>query len=261
MNTFWATPERVTITGYDGSAEDPWITSDGQYLLFDTHSDVTGASGPGQTLYCQMIDYKTCNYVGAVGGLSGDTSGTAAMTTDDAGNAYYLTSRYASQGITIAHGTFTAGTVTNIVPTIGINTSVGNMSASPSRDGSMLIFSLSPPSTSTIAMASKNADGSFTPLSNSATLLATANNRTPQVVYGPSLDPTMLELYFVAPFAPGAIYSAQRSTTTAPFGPAVEVPTQTTTLVEGPCVSKDGHRLYYHQTTTLGVGEIFVMSR
>jgi hypothetical protein len=259
----WSAPERVTIQGYSGTAQDPWITSDGKYLLFDTHSDAMGpGSGPGEIRYAQQIDYKTFQYVGAVKGLAaGDPGGVAAPATDDAGNFYFLTGRYANQGMTIGRGSFAGGTVSGIAPVIGINgPGMGNMSASPSRDGQTLVFSDNSPRTSTIEMASRNADGSFTRLPNSDAVVGKVNDRTRfGINYGPSLGNGALEVYFVAP---PQIYVASRASANVPFGTPQAVQTNAIDkMVEGPCLSADGHRLYYHKVVDQTHSEIWVLSR
>ena len=269
-------PELVTIQGYTGTTQDPWITSDEKYLLFDTHADTPGATGgPGENRYAKKIDYKTFAYVGTIQGLAaGDSTGqgVSVPTTDTAGNIYFLTNRYyASQGISIARGTFTDGVVTNIAPAVGISFKGGfNMSASPSRDGTYMVFSDNGKA-STLAIAKKNADGTFTRLANSADIMKNIADQF-SVAYAPSLSNDNLELFFTAPpektILPqrasfSTIYVARRDSPTEPFSIADPVKTQNTgeekTLTEGPNLSLDGKHLYYHSIENGGI--IYVLSR
>jgi hypothetical protein len=272
-------PERVTIQGYTGTAQDPWVTSDGKYLLFDTHADTSpdpSSSHPGEARYAKAIDYKTFTYVGRIQGMAaGDPTGQAAPVTDNAGNIYYLTGRYHdSQGISIAQGTFTDGVVTNIAPIKGISFPGGfNMSFSPSRDGKYMVFSDNGKA-STLAIAKKNADGTFARLTNSAEIMKNITDQF-SVAFAPQISNDYLELFFTAPpettFLPQrssekiAIWVARRSSPTEPFGIAQPITTHgpNDPIDSGPTesggLSPDGKHLYFHNFANGGV--IMVVSR
>src|SRR3989344_2004957 len=238
-------PELVTIEGYTGTVQDPWIMSDDQYIIWESRTDVPGAVS--DVYYAKKIDYKTFSLVGKVQGLP--SSGVAAAKTDTAGNIYFLSSLYSAQGITIGHGTFADGAVTNMAPTIGISKSWNsNMSAAPSRDGKYLVFE-DISNVATLAIAKKNADGTFTRLANSADIMKNITDQF-SVAYAPSLSNDNLELFFTAPPSTNKhsmIYVARRTSITEPFGVAEAINTFEDGLSEAPSLSLDGKHLYFHK--------------
>jgi hypothetical protein len=277
-------PELVTIQGYNGLTEDPYITSDEKYLLFDN----AGSNNvPIYLFYAEKIDYKTFSFVGKIQGMDGAA---AAPAIDTAGNIYFLTDRYASQGTSIARGTFTDGVVTNLAPVVGISKNQSgwfNMGAIPSRDGQYLVFSDNgprtptsaglPPGVSHVVIAAKNADGTFTRLANSDELLQNVNTARGITDFGyvAVLSNDGLEMFFTAPFsAPGAvgdpnisIYVARRTSTAEPFGVAQPLNTGlgSNGLAEGAGISLDGKHFYYHQVVGSGSSSVrtalYVLSR
>ena len=244
--------------------------SDDQYIIWESRTDIPGDKS--DVYYAKKIDYKTFSLVGKVKGFQSGHA--AAPTTDTAGNIYFLTDLYASQNMTIGHGTFADGAVTNMAPTIGLSQN-GNgngpysiMSAAPSRDGKLLVFS-DTGGTSILAIAEKNADGTFTRLSNSAYLLDKVNNdsRFGSILYGASLSSDELELFFVAtkPLTQNrmnnSIYVARRTSITEPFGAAQGIDTGRNGLAEGPSLSLDGKHLYFHKVISESHADLYVLSR
>ncbi|MDO8408273.1 MAG: hypothetical protein Q7S95_03500 [bacterium] len=263
-------PELVTIQGYIGPVQDPWITSDDKYILWEDRTDIPGSKS--YVYYAKKIDYKTFSLVGKVQGLQSVPA--AAPTTDNAGNIYFLTDLYASQNMTIGHGTFADGVVTNMAPTLGlsqggnVNGPYSIMSAAPSRDGKLLVFS-DTGGTSILAIAERNADGTFTRLTNSAYLLDKVNNdsRFKSVLYSGSLSSDGLELFFVAtkPLTQSrmnnSIYVARRTSITEPFAVAQGINTGGNGLSEGPSLSLDGKHLYFHKVISTSHTDLYVLSR
>jgi hypothetical protein len=256
-------PELVTIEGYSGLTEDPYITSDEKYLLFDS----AGSTDTPALFYAKKIDYKTFVYVGKIQGIGATGGGAPAI--DTAGNFYFVSDRYRSQGISIAHGTFTDGVVTNLAPVEGIskNQVIGNMSASPSRDGTYLVFSDNSPRAGTTAnpnpclpagvshvvIAAKNADSTFTRLANSDEIMKNVNaiGCITDLSYQPVLSADNLEIFFTtAGFGGrGTIGVARRTSITEPFGVAQALNTGERGLAESGSVSLDGKHYYYHKAT------------
>ena len=277
-------PELVTIQGYNGLTEDPYITSDEKYLLFDS----AGSSNvPISLFYAKKIDYKTFSFVGEIQGIGAtEALSAAAPAIDTAGNLYFLTPRYASQGISIAQGTFTDGVVTNLAPVVGISKQQSgwfNMGAIPSRDGQYLVFTDNgpravksadlPPGESSIVIAAKNADGTFTRLANSDELMKNVNTvrGVLNFSYGGGLSSDDLEIFFVAPLfgdPDHSIYVARRASITEPFDVAQKLdtgPGGPAGLAEGSSISLDGKHFYYHKVVDSGLSTartaLYVLSR
>jgi hypothetical protein len=272
---FTGSPELVTIEGYSGLTEDPFITSDGNYLLFDSAGDVSGRI----TLhYARSIDYKTFSYQGELQGLGAD--GGAAPAIDTAGELYFLSGRsYAQDFSSIWHGRFTDGVVTELEPVAGISkqqTGWFNMGATPDRDGTYLVFSDNgprapssptlPDAVSHVVIATRNADGTFTRVDSSDELMANVNTARDIVdfSYGAVLASDDLEIFFTAPGFTDTIYVARRDSVREPFGVARPVHTgrggNDDGLAEGPTISVDGAHLYYHEVTNSHTA-IYVLSR
>ena len=275
-DTEFGYPELVTIQGYTGLTEDPYITSDEKYLLWDS----AGSTNATELFYAKKIDYKTFVYVGKIQGVGGTAAPPAI---DTAGNLYFGTQRYyASQGTTIARGTFTDGVVTNVGPVEGISKPqvLGSMSASPSRDGIYLVFSDNspradggitnpclPPGVSHVVIATKNTDGTFTRLANSDEIMKNVNTIgcITDLSYQPVLSADNLEIFFTAPgFGGGPIWTSRRTSVTEPFGVAQPLDTGPG-LSESGSISLDGKHYYYHHVTGSGPSDvhtaIYVLSR
>jgi len=267
----------VTIQGYTGFTEDPYITSDEKYLLFDS----AGSTNARISLfYAKKIDYKTFSYVGEIQGI-GVTTGVAAAAPaiDTAGNLYFLSDRYRSQGISIAHGTFTDGVVTNLAPVEGISKKLpdwSSMGATPSRDGTYLVFSdngpravksaNSPDGVSHVVIATKNADGTFTRVADSDEIMKNVNTvrGITDFTYVATLSADNLEIFFTAPGAKDTIWVARRTSTTEPFGVAEPLNTAFVSdngLAEGSGISADGKHFYYHTGIPGSRTALYVLSR
>jgi len=280
-------PERVTIEGYTGLTEDPYITSDGKYLLFD---NAGSQNVPITLFYAKKIDYKTFTYVGKIQGLgdNGPLQGGPAI--DTAGNLYFLSEKsYAQDFASIWHGTFTDGVVTNLAAVVDISKKQSgwmNMGAIPTRDGKYLYFTDNGPRTgtskdlptgvSTIVVAKKNTDGTFTRVANSDELMKNVNTvrGISDFSYGGGLSNDNLEIFFVAPAGlPGhekpndSVYVARRTSITEPFGVAKPLNTGPGSegLAEGSSISSDGKHFYYHKVVGSGTSAVrttlYVLSR
>jgi hypothetical protein len=85
--TAFTTPTPITINGYAGSAMEPFISLDGQFLFFND------SANNKQIYYASRVDDVTFNFVGLVGGnvnIGGSTTQqTASM---DSSNNFYFTS-------------------------------------------------------------------------------------------------------------------------------------------------------------------------
>jgi hypothetical protein len=247
-------PQPVTIAGYSGGAMEPFISSDGMYLLFNTPN--TPPSVPALQVAVRSTG-QAFEYVGELAGANeaGVLSGTPTM--DLQGNLYFVSPRSYPQTLsTIYTGAFSGGSLTapSLVP--GISGGVPGLvdfDVEASPDGATLYVSVghfgtgSAPTSSSIAMFDRVANG-FQADPHGPTLLK-AVNRLEKLDYAASISPSGLELFFTrASPTRGrpAIYRAVRTQLSRPFGHVQRVGA-ITGFAEAPSLSADGRTLYYHE--------------
>ncbi|MGH6839041.1 MAG: hypothetical protein ACREDT_09600 [Methylocella sp.] len=277
-----AGPELVAIQGYSGPQEDPVISPDGQYLFFDSFND---AGLPQYLYYAKYIDYKTFRFLGEVQGANAQGETTLRGNYDLAYNFYFVSQLCAppSSVTGICKGTFTNGSVTNIAPVTGLPAPVppsGSFGAvfdvAISSDGNTLYYTnaildtsrgMALPSSSRIFVARKNADGSFTTLSNSDQIMRNVNNTTP-TVYNSAPSPDTLTFVFTAPNLPDPpqLYAATRPSASVPFGLSAPItPANTPTgnpypNPENGGYSPDGNYIYFHRLLSPSSSQIYVLT-
>lgn len=252
----FSNPQLVTIEGYSGTAMEPFISPDGQYLLFNT-SNV--APNIPTLQMATRVNAQTFEYQGEIQGEGvnepGSLSGTPTL--DQSGDLYFISTRsYGETLSTVFTGQFSAGTVTGVALVSGISSApfFVDFDTSVSRDGSRMYVSVGDfhggvgPKTATLALFDKSASG-FVADPNGATILK-AVNKTAKLNYAASISPDGLELFFTAASpavgqAP-AIYRATRTQSTKPFG-HVERISAITGFAEAPSISSDGSTLYFHE--------------
>jgi len=242
-------PQRVVIQGYsEVAAMEPFISRDGKYLFFNNSNGKPGTDT--HLFYATRINDTTFQLVGSVKGLDASLRApdinSAAPSLDTNGNIYFTTNRsYHHDFNVIHHGLFNNGTVTGVAPVTGISRKQPgwiNMDGEISEDGRTLYYSDNSEQVSIIKVASKNADGSFSPLANSDDLLKNVNNADHN--YAPSSSKDGLELFFTRAMA-GGIYVVKRSSTSEPFGVPQLAVSAADGPVEAPSISSDGTHLYY----------------
>ena len=257
-------PQPVTISGYSGSAMEPFISRDGQYLLFNT-SNVAPSIPSLQ--YATRVNAQTFEYQGEISGVgvneAGVLSGTPTM--DDEGNLYFVSPRSYGQTLsTIYSGRFSAGTVTGVHLVAGVSggfPGTVDFDVEVSADGDTLYVSVGQfeadgagPTKASLELFDK-VGASFVPDPHSAKLLHKIDNHG-ELDYAASISSNGLELFFTraspALGQPPAIYRSARSSTSRPFGHVQRV-AAITGFDEAPSISADGTTLYYHAR----VGEQF----
>ena len=253
-------PQPVTIQGYEGFADEPFISRDGQYLFWNNPN--------GGTFYAKKITDTTFKYVGKVQGFSTANVYNGVPSMDEAGNFYFVSATGSGKGTyRLYRGTFKDGTVTNI-SVLGITGNQNGQDMEISADGQTLYYMV-PQGTSgedanksTLVMAAKNADGSFTKLAGSDDVL---KNITVEgnAEYAPDISADGLELYYTAAIAGqgSGIYVSTRASTSEPFGaPQLILKVdETTGLREAPSISPDGTHLYYGQQKVIPGVQMFLM--
>jgi hypothetical protein len=253
----FSNPQTVTIEGDHGSAEEPFITPDGRYLLFNSSE-----SEPDFSLqYASRVNAQTFEYEGEILGEAvnepDSLSGTPSL--DEEGDLYFVSTprSYFETLSSIYTGHFSEGVVTGVHLVPGVSgESLGKVDfdVAVSPDGSTLYVSVGQfgedggPTSARIVMFERDG-ASFTQNPGSEAIMRTVNE-TATLNYGASVSYDGLELFFTAAspaigHSPG-IYRATRASLDQPFGD-VERIAAITGFAEAPSISADGTTLYYHE--------------
>lgn len=227
----------------------------------------------------KRIDYKTFNFVGRVQGV--DLEAVEAVE-DSKNNFYFVSPLLLRQGsaTTIGRGMFSDGSVTGVAPIQGISPKSPKSGSQGitfdiyvTPDGNILYFSdfvvnaQFRPQSAQLALAAKNADGTFTRLSNSDEILENIN-ALGSLVYNatPSADGLILAFNASPSFPiPTHIYIATRNSISDPFGKpqylaAADVE-HNTELAEPGSFSPDGKYLYFHRVIDKKSSQIYLLTR
>ncbi len=251
-NDAFASPQKVTIAGYTGTAMEPFVSRDGKYLFFND----SNAAGNDTNLYwATRTNALLFQFQGQIGGVNSPMLD-AVASMDLAGNFYFISNRsYATTASTVYHGTFSNGVVTGIalVPGISLQTpGIVTFDEEVSADGGTLYIAEGDfsggngPASSRIIVAHGSATGGFTRDPNSATILQNVNAGTLQ--YAPDITPSGKELFFTRASAGGfATYVATRADTSSAFGQPVAI-AAISGYSEAPSLAPDGKILYYHHS-------------
>jgi hypothetical protein len=256
-------PRRVAIEGYDAAegVMEPFISRDGRLLLFNSqHRD----GDPPDLHYAERIDDLTFRYRGPVGGAnSRAVDGAPSM--DRNSRLYFISPRdYGKSLATIYSARFDNGTI-EAPRLVAGDVAPGkpgwlNMDAEISADGRTLYYCVNEwnrkhnlPRTSDIRVA-RLSGGRFETPAGSAAMLRAVNSD--DLEYAPALSHDERELYFTrASFtfsggkltlAKTSIMVARREAADRPFGEPRRIKS-ITGFVEGPTITPDGRKLYYHR--------------
>lgn len=246
-------PQMVTIRGYSGSAMEPFISEDGEYLLFNTSN--VAPSVPALE-FGTRVGPDTFQYQGEIEGANQPDylSGTPSM--DENGNLYFVSTRSYTQTLsTVYAGHFASGSVTGVHQVPGISGgTLGTIDfdVGVSADGATLYVSVGhfaggPPTSASLTIFDKVGDG-FVPDPQSTRILR-AVNMAGTLTYAASVSTNGLNLFFTRANPAGgdpAIYRAVRRRVGQPFGDVQPVEA-ITGFAEAPAISSDGTTLYYHE--------------
>lgn len=249
----YAHPQRVAIVGYDGHAMEPFLSRDGRYLLFNNLNDPAVDTN---LHYAERVDDLTFRYRGELAGVN-----TPALdgvpTLDRRNNLYFVSLRsYESSLSTIHRGVFSHGRVAGVALVPGLSRKEArhvNFDVDVSPDGSTLYFvdarfGRSGPETADLVVAQRQGED-FVRRSDSAVLLQQVN--TDALEYAPCISADGLTLLFTRArlsLVGGsvAIYMAQRTRSTEPFGPPARL-AALDGLVEAPTFTPDERAIYFHR--------------
>jgi hypothetical protein len=259
-------PIEITITGYNGSAMEPFISYDGKYLFFN---NPTEENQSGDIHYAEFSNNEIFVYKGLVQGVNTNKfEGAPSM--DASGNFYYTSlNTYPQNFLSIYRGKFNNGSVTNVTA-IDQNLTqkqIGkvDMDAVISSNGEKLILAIGTfttknyPDESNLIIASKIND-TFIKDSNSDEILKNINSDLPE--YAASLSSDGLELFFNRSNLPHdfKIMKASRSSINEAFGIPLEIETTSGGIIEGASITSDGKELFYHKKIN-GQFKIFKVRR
>ncbi|MDZ4716171.1 MAG: hypothetical protein SH819_11955 [Cytophagales bacterium] len=262
-------PTSISILGYTGGAMEPFVSNDGQYLIFN---NPTEGAADANIHYATFVDANTFEYKGLVQGVN-TSAFEGAPSMDASGNLYYtsLTS-YPSNLLSIYRGVFSQGVVSgaSAVDQNLTKNQVGmiDMDAVISEDGAMMVLAIAKfsgktyPDESNFIIANK-INGQFVKDPNSNALLVNIN--TNLLEYAATLSHDGLELFFNRTDLSGTpfvfhIMVATRKTKAEPFGAPKKVDAIAGEIIEGPTLSANRKDLFYHQKIN-GVFKIFKVSR
>jgi Tol biopolymer transport system component len=254
--TAFTDPQVVSIAGFSGSAMEPFVSADGQYLLFNTSNVAPNIPSLQLATRTSATSYE---YQGALPGEGvnepGFLSGTPTM--DLEGDLYFISTRsYLPMFSTVFAGELSAGQVTGVHQLTSVSSPMPgyvDFDVSVSPDGSRLYVSVGnflaggSPTSATVTVFDRTPTG-FVADPQSAYVMR-AVNKPGQLDYGASVSSDGLELFFtrVKPSkGPPAIYRASRTKLTKPFAHVQRV-SSITGFAEAPSLSGDGRTLYYHE--------------
>ncbi len=258
----------VTINGLSFDAMEPFISPNGNYLLFNNLNDGIDT----KLYYATKVNDSTFNYVGELNGTNQAVQPHLDAVSDmDTLNNFYWTStrNYPIELNNLFHGTFNNGNVINIGRVHGdFNKNIPGwlvMDHGISYDGQFLYYNnarfdgnnCQGACETEIGIAQKVNDSTFNKIANSNTILQNIND-TNYIYYAPCISSDNLELYYTR-YLKGTITSntlfeicvAVRNTTTETFStPTVLFSELIAHLIEAPTLTADKQIIYYHRKTT-----------
>ncbi len=244
-------PRDVDIKGYGGDAMEPFLTRDGGLLLFNNSNDPRVNT---DLHFAERIDDHTFQWRGPIAGVNtAALEGVPSMDRD--GRLYFVSTRsYDRTASTLYRARFHDGRAQDVELVPGVSRGRPGwvqFDAEISADGAHFYLGegwfgrAGRPHSARIVMASREGAGFvIRPVDIRAFAAVNASGLN----YAPCTSTDELELFFtraVASIRP-RIWRASRTSKDQPF----EAPRQVVAIdgfVEGPTISSDGARLYYHE--------------
>jgi hypothetical protein len=255
-------PEPVVISGYDGSAMEPFISPDGHYLFFNNENDPKVDTN---LHFAERTGKLSFRYRGELPGVN-SAALDAVASIDTAGHFYFTTLReYDRTMNSIYTGDFDGHRVSNVHAVPGDispkTPGTVNMDASISPDGQTLyisravIFPGAPAPAKSDLLIARLKDGAFHIDPGSARIMKNIN--TGALEYAPAISADGRELFFTrASQSSVRIMVAARTSDDVPFGEP-RVLRALSGFVEAPSISLDEKEMFYHKK----VGDRFAIYR
>jgi hypothetical protein len=252
----YVNPEPVVLLGYEGSAMEPFISPNGQYLFFNNENDPKTDTNLYWARRTGKLAFRSLGELPGVNSPSLD----AVASVDIAGHFYFTTMRdYDRTMNSIYTGDFDENGVRDVRPLSGdIGPKVPgavNMDVGISPDGQTLyisravIFPGAPAPRKSELMVARLRNGAFDLLPDSAAIMKNIN--TGALQYAPCISADGRELYFTrASLRAGRpslrIMVATRASVDRPFGEP-RVLRALSGFVEAPSISLDSKEMFFHR--------------
>ncbi len=266
----------VTINSYTIDAMEPFISTDGNALFFNSINNNTNTT----IFYAGKIDDTTFNAIGPLPVVNQTVTpflnAVASIDTDT--TFYWITTRnYPADYDNLHHVSFRQAGPVNFGPIRGdFNIHIPGwliMDAAINYNGNYLYYCNAffqgttcnggLPCKGRLGVAQKVNDSTFNKLPNTDLIMATVND-TNYVVYAPHISSDGLELYYTR-FSQSALLNTEicvavRTGTLQVFGTPVVIYSANGFAPEAPTLSTDKNKLYYHKTQG-GIYKIFMRYR
>jgi hypothetical protein len=248
-------PQRVTITGYDDHAMEPFLSRDGNTLFFNNSNH---PSENTNLHYAIRVNDVTFEYQGAIGGINTEyLEGVATL--DSEGKMFFVSTRnYFETLASVYTGQYSNGQIANVEIVQGISKNTAgwlNFDVEISSDGNSLFFvdgrfdENGGPYEANIFVASRKSSIEFERLADQKIM---QNINTSALEYAACISSDLLELYFTRVDAPISaesspkIYVATRESINESFNNPYRIES-ITGFVEAATLSPNDSLLYYHK--------------
>ncbi|MBI3501016.1 MAG: T9SS type A sorting domain-containing protein [Bacteroidetes bacterium] len=263
----------VTINGLTFSVQDPFISPDGNTLIFNHDNNLPNV----KLYYASKINDSTFNFIGEIAGANQTTPNATNLSSclDSANNLFWTSLRNYNPPTSyenLMHAKYTSGSATNLTKVYGnIYVQIPYwviMDAEISYDGNYLYYTntyfgpngndCNAPCYSQLNIAQKVNDTTFSKLSNSNAILTNVND-TNYLVYVPQITKDGLELYFTRvlknpPNPNTEICVSVRNTVSDTFSLPSVIYSNYGWLPEAPSLTTNKGILYYHKQSAYSSG-------
>jgi len=256
-SSLYVNPQRVDISGYNGSAMEPFISLDGRFLFFNNDDD---PRAPNKSImFARRSGPLSFSYLGELPGVNLHVREKveAAPSMDRQGRFYFTsTTSYERDRHTVMVGNFDGTRVTNVHIVEGdinrLQDGELNMDMNISPDGNTLyvskarlgLMSLVTHAPVGVELLIARREGNRFNLDPYGAYIM--KNVNAGLDYAPAITDDGLELYFN--HGPGKIMVATRASTSEPFSIPQALDALGRGVVEGASISLDRRELFFHKS-------------